>query len=190
MINREQLLNVLSELKPGLSSNEIISQMGHFIFDKNTITTYNDCVSVTRNFDTGLQCSIDASDFMSLIERLKGDELELKQDKDNLILTSGKTKAIFKTSTENFIEDRIDILKSYCEEIVYKEISPFFIEGIELCYFSTASRAGKEYLTTILIDGKSIIATDDYRVSWYEMPDFIWEGKIIIPSSYVKDMDG
>ncbi len=49
-IKREELMDVLVRVKPGLANSEIIEQSTHFIFDKDTIRTYNDKITITHSF--------------------------------------------------------------------------------------------------------------------------------------------
>ena len=48
-INRKELLEVLSLIKPGLSNNEMVEQSTHFIFEAGEVYTYNDQI---KKFET------------------------------------------------------------------------------------------------------------------------------------------
>ena len=59
-IEREELLKVLSAIRPGLAKKDIVEQATHFIFTGQEVLTYNDQICISYPFETDFECSVPA----------------------------------------------------------------------------------------------------------------------------------
>ena len=167
-VNRKDLLNALTAVKPGLAQKDIIEQMTHFIFTGNNIVAYNDRTCVYCPFETDFECSVSSADFYKIISKISAEEIDLSLKGSNLVIKSKRTTA----KMSILIEDEItEMLKSLEKEtgVTMKKVPQDFLEGIFLCMFSASKEQTKGTLVCINITGSTLISSDNVRASMYEM---------------------
>ena len=76
-ITKDELINTLKAVRPGLAAKEIIEQSTNFIFKDNTVATYNDEIMITHPTDLDLEGAVQASHFFTLLNKVKDEEIDL-----------------------------------------------------------------------------------------------------------------
>lgn len=197
-INRAVLENALSKVKPGLEKGkEYIEQMKHVLFDGSDIATYNDHIAVLLPFETDFKTSVRFEDlFKAVGTTFAGvEEIDFSvNDKNQLILKSGKTKVGLKTTEEDELGGRLEDIKAQLptEEngLYWTAIPDDFIQAVSLCVFSASNNMMLGPLTCIHIENDGVISSDNYRISWFKFENEIEEDKIdvLIQASDAKEL--
>lgn len=186
-IDREELINVLSILKPGLSKKSIIEQTTHFIFTGKELLTYNDRICVLYPFKTDFSCSVPAEEFYKILIGIHCDEVELSFEKEKMLIIGENIKASLATDTGEDIIDRVKSL-SLAKAIKKKALLPKdFFEALSLCIFSASKDATRPVFTGILIEDKYVASTDGIRISEYKMKSSI-DDVVLIPATSVDEL--
>ena len=161
-INKQKLINLLEELKPGLSNKEILEQSNTFGFINNKIVTYNDSISIQAPIDLNLNGAVDALKFYQIINKIKPNKKEnivLELENDQLIIKSKKQKSglIFQNECKLPLEE-INL------EGKWKKLPNLFKEVIKLVVTCCSNNYTRPILTCVYIDQNTIKAGDSTRV--------------------------
>lgn len=192
-VNREDLMDVLNLVRPGLSQKEIIEQSNHFIFNKTEILAYNDELLISYPFDIELQCTVDASLFLKLLSKMATETISIELKKGLLECWNNKTSAHIPIVEESEIFEYIKNVTKETEKADWHRLSADFIEGLRLCAFSADTDRQRGTLTCVRIEGKNVMSGSKQRVSWYEMDkevpeDFYIEATLIQELSRCEDI--
>lgn len=185
-INRNELLQALAKVKPGLSSKGIIEQANHFIFTKEGIATYNDFICINFPFKTDLQCSIKADEFYKLLQSMQDEMILIACDKDMKVKINGKaTRAGLSAIKEGTIAESIDQLNLVSIK-TWKALPENFIEGVKLCMFSISKDVTSGALSSLCVNDGKIVSSDNLRISQFDIDEF--KGKALIPLQAVIEL--
>ena len=192
-VHREDLLDVLNLVRPGLSQKEIIEQSNHFIFDKDQILAYNDELLISYPFDIEIQCTVDASLFLKLVSKMSSETISMEVKKGILEVWNEKTNAHIPVIEESEILEHIKNVTKEFDGADWNRLSPDFIEGLRLCAFSADTDRTNGTLTCVRVEGKDIMSGSRNRVSWYQMDkevpeDFYIEAVLIQELSRYEDI--
>jgi DNA polymerase III sliding clamp (beta) subunit (PCNA family) len=165
LIQRQTLVNALGLLKPGLSNKDIIEQGLCFNFNKDTITTFNDLISVSIPLETGIEGAVRAEELHKLLDRITADEIELTQTESELRIKAGKIKAGLSLKAE--------LLPPLAVENEWQELPKQFKEAIGFCQFSTSKDMTRPHLTCIHFEGVKVSSSDRWRITQFAMTEAI-----------------
>jgi len=176
-INREQLLGVLNLVRPGLSTKEIIEQSNHFILNNEQILTFNDEILVSHNFNIGVKCTVDASLFLKLVEKMKDETIAISMmDGDGMLeIWDNKIHAELPIVKESEIHARIREVMDSIEPSSWSSLSKDFIDGLSLCAFSASTDKTEGTLCCVRVEGEDVMAGSQKRISWYVMEEAVSE---------------
>lgn len=93
-IKKIELHKALEIVKPGVTNKEVVEQSTTFAFMNGRVVTYNDELSISHPIE-GLDITgaVKAEELYKLLTKLKGDDIEVTMQKNELILSQGKIKA-------------------------------------------------------------------------------------------------
>jgi len=165
-IKRDELIDVLQKVRPGLAETERVEQATHFVFSDDEIITYNDQICVIYPFNSGLACSVPAAELYKVLMSVTADEIEIVLKDDKLKINAGKTKAAIVTQEGEVIFGYIETL-GLNKIKSYRKLPEDFIEGMKMCHFSASRDMTDIRLTGLFVDDDAIISTDDLRISRY-----------------------
>jgi len=171
---RAKWLEVLSTVKPGLAKKEIIEEASHFVFSGTRVMTFNDDVAVSYPFKTKLKCSIEAESLYGTLKVNQNEDLDidmkLQKKGEGAVVTfrglMGEGELAAKRDSK--LLAHIDLI-GLDKVKSWKKLPQDFMEGLRLCAFSASRDMTKDWMTCIIIEGKKMYSTDDYRVSCYTM---------------------
>jgi DNA polymerase III sliding clamp (beta) subunit (PCNA family) len=169
---KNELLKVLSLVKPGLAKKEIVEQAAHFIFTGEDVVTFNDQISVMHPFKSEFPFSVKGDDFYKIVDKITESEFEITLEDDNLNIKAKKTKAALSTVVGEaaMILHLVDSLK---QEMIgknfWKALPKDFIDGVYLCAFSAAKDLTTGVRSCCAIERDAIYTTDNLRISSYIM---------------------
>ena len=187
-IDKQELLEILTKVKPGLSHKDIVEQASHFIFTGEEIVTYNDQICISHPFKTDFKCSVNADNLFKILSGVPGDDVEIKFDGTQLEITGKKFKAGLAVSVEEtiytlFSDIRIGFRRGW------KEIPSDFMEGLFLCMFSASMDMTTRTLTGVGVLDDSMVSSDDYRLSKYKL-DVGVGTDFLIPAKAIFELKG
>jgi len=168
-INRNDLIEALLKVKPGIANKEFLEQSSHFILNEEEIISYNDEVSISCPFTTKMKCTVDAGLFFKLIDKMEGDDLNLKLEDKKLKIECGSVKAELIIVENSNIFPYTEKLIDEQNELEWEKVPSDFIHAIKMCLFSASSDKTLGTLTCIWFEDDSIFSTDRYRMSWYKL---------------------
>jgi len=177
-INRQQFIDALSKVKPGLANNEIIEQSTHFIFDKDTIRTFNDEIAITHKFKTALIGSVPAKEFYTLFTKIPDEEITAEL-KDSKFIFKGKGKRVTFNIEEDVSLTNIQPLGPQSKKWI--DLPDNFCDCARYCSFSTSNNMTRLELTCVSICGSDIMSSDAVRATHMKMDgdiskDFLFPG--------------
>ena len=192
-VNREDLLDVLNLVRPGLSQKEVIEQSNHFIFNKDEVLAYNDELLISYPFDIEIQCTVDASLFLKLISKMKHEHVSIELKEEKLEVWDEKTSAHIPIVKDSEIYEYIRNVTKELPKADWHRLSQDFIEGLKLCAFSADTDRTNGTLTCVRVEGEDIMSGSRNRCSWYKMDkkveeNFYVEAALIEELSKYKDI--
>jgi len=183
-INRQELIDSLTKVKPGLAQKEIIEQSSHFIFEEDRIWTYNDQIAISQEFKSGLAGAVKADEFYKLLNKLNDEELEVS-------IQDGQFSIQGKTITANIkIDPDIKLQPIQAPGINSKdwqELPEDFTKSIALCIFSASRNMIRPELTCLYVTKNTILSTDSFRATKKTMLSEV-KGDFLIPATSAKEL--
>lgn len=164
-MKRKELLKVLENVKPAITSSDMTDSMSYFFFSGKNIITYNDHISIQHPFKTDFTLFVKATDLYKTITKLNTDEISLTEKDGKLNVKCNKMNANLSTIHDEEIVERIKSVQNSLRKAKWKELPNDFSDGISLCSFIASKQESDQTLTCVLIDGTDCISSDNKRVS-------------------------
>lgn len=165
-IEKEELLQILRQIKPAISKKDIIEELTHFIFTGHEIVTFNGKVSIRKSFESDFQCSVSGEEFYKIIDGIDSQEIILEKDKGYLFIKGGNT--IGKIA----IVDNLDILEKIeidFKNNKWKKVPTKFREALNFCLFSASKDLSFLMLTCCAVKENCVFSSDNFRISMYKL---------------------
>jgi DNA polymerase III sliding clamp (beta) subunit (PCNA family) len=183
-INKAELQNALSKVKPGLASKEIIEQSTSFAFMGDKVVTYNDEISISHPVKgLNLVGAIKAEELYQFLGKIKQDEINISWEENQFKITAGNSKAglILQQEVKLPIEEVGEIGD-------WKELPNEFIEGLKFCRVTCSKDMSRPVLTcvNVMSDG-TIVGSDSYRVTTYTLKEMPTK-TFLIPATSVDEL--
>lgn len=170
-INREELQEILTKLRPGLAKRETVEQATHFIFTGEEIVTFNDQICIHYPFKSDFEFSVKADEFYKIISTLPDFKLKLSLEENILKLDTQTTRAGLSivVDPDHMVVELVEKVRETIGE--WKSLPENFIQGMYLCLFSASKDAQKGPLVCISIANSSIVSCDNYRASIFHLDE-------------------
>ena len=183
--NRQQLIDILTAVKPGLANKEILEQSTSFIFAAGKVLTYNDEVSVQHPLPDSLRLegAVAAKELFALLNKLPDEEIDLETTENELVVKGKKTKAGIRLQVATTVEETLRVLGDPQDWIPLPEK---FLEAIGFCLFSTGRDMTKPMLTCVCVDGGDVVSSDDRRITRFMFPAESSIQMMLIPATSAK----
>ena len=163
-INRIELINQLEAVLPGLSEKGEIEQSSCVVFKDKRIYTYNDEITCSIATELDINGAVQASPLITLLKKLKEDELNLSIDKGQLLIKGKNRKAGI--IMDNEIVLPIGIID---EPKKWKKLPEEFSIGVNMTRQCVSKDESRFALTCIHITPDYIEATDSYQACVYKL---------------------
>jgi len=190
-IKKDELLQVLNEVKLGVTSKSLITQMANVMFTGSEVITYNEQIGVCHPFKTDFVASINHNDLLGVVNKIKEDEFEMELVENEVQISSKKTRAGLVVSLEEklvaSLEGLLNQLPSSENNLEWIDIPSDFMSGALLCIPSASKDMGLGVLTCLYAHDKDLICTDNKRVSWYEM-DSSLNAEFFVKANILKEL--
>lgn len=181
---RIELMKTLNDVIPGVAKSSAREQSRHFIFDGERVYSYNEMICVSHVLKTDFSCSVEASNLISIIENASGEKVNLKLEKDKLLVTSDNVKAVLATILDLRI---VEILPQIPEDVAWESLPTNFLDGLKLTAFSAVHGDGTKKIHCAWIGEESISTSDDVRISHFFLNGRI-SNKMMLPIRWAEKM--
>jgi len=178
-INRQQFIETLLKVKPGLSNSEIIEQSSNFIFDNKVVRTFNDEIAITHQFETGLVGVVPAREFYALFNKITDEEIDSAMENEKFIFKGKGKRITFNINPEIKIQN---IEAAGPRSKVWMSLPKNFSECIKCCSFSVSKNITSLELTCISVCGENTISCDSVRATSMLMDSEV-EQEFLLPSA-------
>lgn len=185
-MKRQELLDALELVRPGLAKEEVIEQTTFFAFAGGNVLTYNDEISISHPVKglVELEGAVKAEELYQLLGKLDKEDLELGEGEGELLVKAGKTRAGIALQKE---------IKLPLEEIggkgKWKKLPEEFLDAIKFTMFSCSKDTSRPVLTCINVREDGIIeSTDNFRLTRYQLGGKIPVKSFLLISSSAKDL--
>lgn len=174
-VSRTELLALLSSVSHGLSTRDIIEQSSCFVFNKGEVMTYNDevaCRAVTSL--TKLKGAVQAAPFMSVLEKMPDDELQLSTSKGELIIQGKRRQAAIRMEAEVLLP-----MKHVEKPGKFHKLHKDFSDAIAIAHECTGKDEQKFWTTCVHIHPDWIEACDSIQVTRYKLATGIKKSTLV-----------
>ena len=160
-VNKQKLQEALEIVKPGLSNKDTIEQATSFAFMKDRVVTYNDEISISHPVDgLELEGAVIADKLYALLTKLKKDDLDIEVKENELVISSGRSKAGL-----TFVAEIKLPLEKVEEKSVWKPLPKGFIKFLKFAMASCGKDASRPILSGVNVTKEGILeSSDGYRI--------------------------
>ena len=117
-MKRIELLDALRKVMPGIGEKNILLEgADSFMFDGGWLKTYNDSISVSYPFNSGIKCLVKAQELFKLLNLLETDEVKI------LILSDGKFQLSSGNTTLEMIVLSSEVFSSMVDNLALDSVS-------------------------------------------------------------------
>lgn len=162
---REQLLDILKRVKPGVANKDIVESMTYIFFSGTHVVTYNDRISIQHPLKTDFTTFVKSDDLYGVISKAKAQEVDinLKENKLN-IKAKGLSVNLATIEDDEFLKRTSLVFKSL-KKAKWKVLPNNFMDCIELCAFAAAQTESEYTLSCVKVEGNQCVASDNQRIA-------------------------
>lgn len=180
-VNREQLLNELESIRPGLSPKDIIEQSSCYVFKDGKVMTYNDEIACTLDSCLDeIEGAVIAEPLISVLRKIPAETVDIEVDEktSSLLIKAKKRKSGIRM--EQMILLPIDNVEKPKKWVTLPDEFSDAVDIVSQC----AGHDETEFvLTCIHIHPDHIEACDNYQLSRYTMKTGIKKASLVRASS-------
>lgn len=180
-VNKANLQEALTIVKPGLASKEMIEQSTSFAFLGDRVVTYNDSISISQTVEgVNLKGAIEASELYNLLSKITKDEISFEEKGEgSLVLKAGRSKAGFTLHKE--IKLPLDEISLDSE---WFKLPKEFCTAVRKVMSSASNDMSRPVLTAVHVSKKGWIeASDSLRASRFKLAKKLKCPSFLLPTS-------
>lgn len=167
-VGREELLGRLHEVRPGLSSKEIVEQSNSFVFRGGEVVTFNQEVMcrAPSGLDPELTGAVQAKPLVTSLEKMPDDEVKIRVKDGDLVVT-GKRR-----SFGVHLASEIQLPTSAVEQPGKKDwrkLPDDFADAVKVVYGCAAKDQSDHSLTCVHVHPGHMEACDRFQITRYTL---------------------
>ncbi len=178
-IKRQDLLDQLDQVKPGLHNGTDTPQSDAFLFKDGKVFSYNDEVMIQHPCLLELEGVVKAAPLYQLLTKLVDEELNCELGEGELLLTGKRSHASLVLEAE---------ITSPAKDVKlptkWNPLPAGLIDGMLFCLFSASSDMSKPALTNIHSAGTLVESCDNFRLTRYQLAGKLTD-PLLIPATAV-----
>lgn len=180
-VNRQNLLQALESVAPGLASREVIQQSTCVVFHAGKVFTFNDEVACSRETPLkDFEGAVKAKPLLDLLSKLKEDEIEIDSTPEEFLVRGKGKKAGIRKEAEILLPvDAVEIPE------VWKEMPTDFSEAVSIVSSCASSEESQFVLTCVHLTATHLEATDRYQIARYPIETGI-ESSMLVRAESIK----
>ena len=163
-INRQELLDQVVSVRPGLSQREVIEQSSCVVFQDQRIITFNDEVACSRKSILDIKAAVVAEPFIQLLSRLKEETIEVIIEGEELRIKAGKKKAGIRMESEILLP-----VESLEKPEKWNKLPKDFGDAVYLVSRCAGKKESEFVMTCVHLHPKWIEASDNYQAGRYNI---------------------
>lgn len=185
-INRNALLTALNAVNPGVATKEALQQSASFVFTEDgRVCTFNDDIAVSHPVEVNFTGAVPAKEFLALIGKLKGAEIELSVSEGELRVVGSKAKAGLRLEAEIHLPlDELGLPDQW------EPLPSNFLPAVKFCLFSAGRDANKAALTHIHVLEDCVESCDNDRATRYFTSEDVAMRELMIPAQAARHLIG
>lgn len=187
-VNRQDLLNKLISVQPGLSKREIVEQSSCFVFTKNRVTTFNDEIACSYRTDLDIKGAVQAEPLLAILSKLGEEDLVFEVKNGQLNWSGARREGGIRMEEEIVSSiNNVDIPKKKD----WKKITPEFSDGVSLVEKCAGKDESAFSVTCVHIYPDYVEAYDNLQVARYYTKTGITQPILVRANSikHIHDMD-
>jgi hypothetical protein len=187
-MKRSELLAAVEAVMVSVDKSKGQTGMDFLMLDKNWVRGFNDILSVSFPIITNITGAIKALELTKILGKMEGDTIRIAEDDGKILIKDAKTTLKMTLLEESFLSQLQENISSLnTDKIKWSSIPKDFIEGLSVCLFSAGTTPELGVLAGVSFSEKSIIATDNYRVTLFTMSEEVSE-PFILPTEVVNGL--
>lgn len=164
-MNRKELLNALTVVKPGVANKDLVEAMTYFFFTGTHVVSYNDVISIQFPIKTDFSSFVNANDLYKLLSKITSEDVQFTLNDSKLMLKASKVKSTFATITDDKILKRLDSINESVSSAKFLKLPNDFVEAVNLCSFVASKNESDQALTCVSINLTDVISSDNMRIA-------------------------
>jgi hypothetical protein len=184
-MKKQNLVDALEIVKPGLAGKEVIEQSTSFAFMEGRVVTYNDEISISHPVE-GLEITgaIQAAELYLILKKIKQDEIEVEITDTEIQFTAGRVKVglILQQEINLPLEEIGAITK-------WKTLPEGFFPAMKMAMLSCSTNNSEPILTCVHVNQEGYIeGSDGFRVMRTTLPKKFPIPTFLIPATAVNNL--
>ena len=163
-IDKQELLNQLEMVSPGLSKRDIIEQSSCFIFKNKHVITYNDEISCSHPTELNIEGAVVSEHLLLLLRKINHQEIGCHVEGNELVIKRKNGRSKIR------MEEKILLpYKSVNKPEIWHRLPEDFLEAIKIAKACASTDQSLFALTCLLITPKHIDACDRQQACQYKI---------------------
>lgn len=169
-VDRKKLLDVLTAVKPSLSSQDHIPVMTHFCFTKNRVHAYNEISAISEELPTDLECAVHGQSLLDYVSNMSSKKVSIYVEGDSFIVrpTRGRSFGRFPYLPKKeflYTERTRDQWRDVCR------VDAHFVDGMKKTLISVGEGTYRLSLMGVTLSAKdnALFSTDNKTLSRFRL---------------------
>lgn len=185
-MDRLKLVDALQKVMPGIGEKEtLLEGTSSFMFDNDWVKTFNDTISVSYPYKSGVKCLVKAQELFKVLNKMESAEITMVIEGEKLSITSGTTNLKMVITDSENIASLVDNLSLESSE--WTKLPENFVEGLKSVAIFAATNKAYESLCNVSVGSDGMISSDNFRAGWHHVDIDIDDG-FILPIEAVKNL--
>ena len=188
ILKKQDLIQALEIVKPGLAAKEMIEQSTCFAFMEDRVVTYNDEISISHPVkNLAIKGAVKAQELYQFLNKIKKDEIDLVITDNEIQIKVGKEMVGLTLEEE---------IKLPLEEVdvsgKWKELPKQFKEAMNLTSLTCSSDMSMPVLTCINVgstEKNKVSSCDNHRLTHFTMGEDIPVRSFLLPAASAKELN-
>ena len=187
-MDRKLLIEALGKVMAGVENkNSLLEGANSFLFDDKWIKSYNDLISVSYPFDSGLSCMIKAAEFYKALNKMKDDNIKMLILDDGKVQISGKSTMMKLACLDAaIIQNMVDNLA--LDQLKWAKLDLEFLSALSVAIEFAANNSAMTSMCGVSIGLDGMAATDGSRALFYNMEIRGARKEFFLPLSAAKEI--
>lgn len=164
--NRNELLQTLETVQPGLSPRDIVEQSSCFVLSGGYVMTYNDEIACRLKgpFPKDIKGAVQAAPLLSLLRKMKEDELEVEVQPDEFIIVGKKRRGGIRMDAEVTLP--IDKVEKPGD---WKPLPEEFTDAVDMVQQCAGKDESQFVMTCVHFHPKWLESCDNFQLTRYKI---------------------
>lgn len=167
-VNRNDFLQALLQIKPGISSKERVDQASSVVFSDGKMLSYNEQIMVMTPFDAGFEGAVRAEELFGILNKLSAEKIDIAVEDGQVIIKAGRSKSGIRF--EEAVRLPVTEVLAFYEGLDLHSIPESLLPAFQKAKFCASSNMNNLKLTGVHFKDGKIIATDNYRIIKITVP--------------------